>query len=306
MSNLFDKMQNARFEPESRWEAWARGLFERIDKLIDKLDTSTIEARDKVKALLYRKPKESNKFNSQYKRLCPKAWMMVLGLLFVSASAFCLCAHVVPATVFEATVPWLSWSTNIPLWCCIAGIGVGMWMFITHPLRYHGHGVLELKHPISKDIGRDSIDDETMRDKYHRLYSRSISKFVTFSRIRPSSMYTTEMRGLDSLVEAVSFGHVQMDFSPYLNHGSCKKLTKAQRKEIYARYDDAIEKMSAISEIWASKSTGLGDIRIAMFSLEPSEVQMARDNITAFGEKLGIESSIAAYMDGVPLEDVIS
>lgn len=306
MSSLFDKRQDARFEPESRWEAWARGLFESIDKLVGKLDTSTIEARDRAKALLYRKPKETNKFNSQYKRLCPKAWMMVLGLFLVPVSMFCLCAHVVPLSAFEATVPWLSWCASVPVWCCIAGIGVGMWMFITHPLRYHGHGVLELKHPISEDIGRYSLDDETMRDKYCRFYSESISKFITFSRIRPSSMYTTEMRGLDRLVEAVSFGHVQMDFSPYLNHGSCKKLTQAQRKEIYARYDDAIEKMSAISEIWASKSTGLGDIRIAMFSLEPSEVQMVRDNIIAFGEKLGIESSIAAYMDGVPLEDVIS
>ena len=293
---------------EPKWKENLR----RITRKINKVDTATRQQRYAMKGILYRKPKDTNKINDKCQRLNPKIWLMVLGFVIFTLSAFSAFTHLVSDDILKIALPWALGLKGVPLWLDVIGIICGTWMFCTHPMRYHGHGILNIKQRTSS-ADTHELDMKTFEKKYSDLYSaiQSILKIECIAD--PKSMMITEMRGMDRLIEAVSCGYVDMSFSPYhCSHTAGSRmirrfgLSQTNIRDINDRYDDAVGKISDISQIWESESLGLGGVRIPLYSLEEREVEILIDKIRALGDKLCLESAIETYMSGVPVEDVIA
>lgn len=304
---------SSRFGEESKWEKTLHKISKQLGHILQSIGDATYPFRYKAKDILYKTPNEKKLLNSDCGRLCPKAWLVALGLALAAFATFSFVLRLVPDEVVLQIVPWALTLKQLPIWACFLLALLGGWMVGTHPMRTRKHGVLDFEKKRLDEMwwSRD-VDRDTIENKYLTLYCKAISNIVQTVQPPSQSMMYAEMRGCDILIEALTFDAVPMDFSPYHPANTHKRdamtenLSRQDIKDMYQRYDDACKKAYDIVQIWTSKSTGLGDAKISVHSLEASNMREVSDAIRELGDKLGIESSIDAYMSGVPIEDLIS
>lgn len=99
---------------EPRWKENLRCVTRKIDDIFAKIDASTRQQRYALKGILYRKPKDTNKINDECRRLNPKIWLMVLGFVIFTLSAFSAFTHLVSDDILKIALPWALGLKGVP------------------------------------------------------------------------------------------------------------------------------------------------------------------------------------------------